>query len=338
MIKEKLMLRMKSLMKPIMVLGVLIALAIVFPIPAAAAVPDAYPSKTIRLVIPFAPGGGTDVVGRMIAAKLSEHLGRQVVPDNRSGAGGILGTEMVAKSAPDGYTLLFTSASIVTNPLLFKVPSDPTKAFSPVVNTGISPVVLTVHSSVPVGSVKELIALAKKKPGTLVCAAAGVGSQMHLASELFKMMAGIDFKIVQFKGGGPAMIDMIGGHSQISLATLTTSLPPIKSGKIRPLGFGGSVRSKLLPDVPTISEAGVPGYSASNWWGIYAPAGTPKSIVDRLYTGVAEIMKLADMKKVLEDQGAEAQLMGPAEFGKFIEEETAKWGKVVKAGNIKAEE
>ena len=327
---------MKSLL--IKILGVLLALVIGFPLAAALAAADSYPSKPVRLIISFAPGGSTDIVGRLIATKLSERLGKQVVTENRGGGGGTLGMEMVAKSEPDGYTLLFTSSAIAINPLLYKVPYDPVKSFVPIAKIGSGPVVLTVHPSVPVNSVQELIALAKRQPGKLVCAAAGVGSFVHLGSELFKMMAGLDFKIVQFKGGGPAMIDTMGGHSQILVGTLTMSLPQIKSGKLKALGYGGSVRSKLLPDVPTISEAGVPGYEAAIWWGLFAPAGTPKAIVDRLYKELAVILNSAEIKKVFEDQGAEMELMGSTEFGKFIEEETAKWGKVIKEGNIKGEE
>jgi tripartite-type tricarboxylate transporter receptor subunit TctC len=322
---------------PLAVLGVLLVLATVLLLSAPLAASDPYPAKPVRLLIAFAPGGSTDIVGRLIAAKLSERLGRQVVPENRSGGGGTIGAEMVMKAEPDGHTLLFTSAAIVINPLLSAVPYDPVKSFIPVAKMGDGPVVLTVHPGVPANSVKELIELAKKQPGKLVSAAAGSGSFMHLATELFKMMAGIDIKIVQFKGGGPAMIDTMGGHSQISLGTLTQSLPQIKSGKLKALGYGGSVRSKLLPNVPTVSEAGVTGYEAAQWWGLFAPAGTPKAIVDRLYKELAVILKAEDTQKIFEVQGAEPDLMGPAEFIKFIEADGSKWGKVVKAGNIKGE-
>jgi tripartite-type tricarboxylate transporter receptor subunit TctC len=196
---------------------------------------------------------------------------------------------------------------------------------------------LVAHPSVPAKSVKELIALAKKQPGKLVCAAAGPGSTQHLASELFKMMAGIDFMIVQFKGAGPAMIDVMGGHSQIMFSTLAVSLSQIKSGKLKVLGFGASVRSVIMPDVPTISEAGLPGYDAAIWWGISAPAGTPKAIVDRLHKELAVILKSEDVEKKFESDGVEPQLMSPAEYGKFMEEETAKWAKVIKEANIKVE-
>ena len=333
--RNKTMQKVKSQLSRI--LGILLLLMVAFPGSAFPAASDAYPAKPVRLLIAFAPGGSTDIVGRLIAQKLSERLGRQVVPENRSGGGGTLGAEMVAKSDPDGYNLLFTSSAIVINPLLYKVNYDPVKTFVPIAKMGNGPIVLTVHPSVPANSVKELIALAKKQPGKLVSAAAGSGSFMHLATELFKMMAGIDIKIVQFKGGGPAMIDTMGGHSHISLGTLTQSLPQIKSGKLKALGYGGSTRSKLLPDLPTISEAGVPGYEASQWWGLFAPAGTPKAIIDRLDKELTAILKTEDTKKIFDAQGAEAELIGPAEFGKFLAADSAKWSRVVKEANIKGE-
>jgi len=321
------------------IFGALFVLSAVFTPSMGAAVlaADSFPIKPVRLIISFTPGGSTDIIARLIAAKLSERLGKQVVPDNRAGAGGTIGTEMVAKSEPDGYTLLFTSASHAINPSLYKLPYDPVKSFVPIAKMGSGPVVLTVHPGVPVHSVQELIALAKKQPGKLLFSSAGVGSFNHLAGELFKMMAGIDFKVVQFKSGGPAQIDTMGGHSQISLGTLTQSLPHIKSGKLKALGFGGPVRSRLLPELPTIAEAGVPGYEAIMWWGMFAPAGTPKAVVDRLNKELVVILNAEDTKKTFENQGAEADLMGLPEFSKFIEAEMAKWGRVIKAANIKAE-
>jgi tripartite-type tricarboxylate transporter receptor subunit TctC len=324
--------------QPFKILGILLALSMLLTFPTAVLSSNVYPSKTVRLIISFAPGGSTDIIARLIATKLSERLAKQVVPDNRGGAGGTIGTEMVAKSEPDGYTLLFTSASHAINPSLYKLPYDPVKSFVPIAKMGSGPVVLTVHPSVPVNSVNELIALAKKQPGKLIFSSAGVGSFNHLGGELFKMMAGIDLKIVQFKSGGPAQIDTMGGHSHISLGTLTQSLPHIKSGKLKALGLGGSVRSRLLPEVPTISEAGVPGYEAIMWWGMFAPAGTPKAVVDRLNKELGVVMNSEDTKKTFENQGAGADLMGLAEFSKFIEAEMAKWGRVVKAANIKGED
>jgi tripartite-type tricarboxylate transporter receptor subunit TctC len=318
-------------------IGFLLAIAIVIlPSPAVAAA-DTYPSKPIRLIISFAPGGSTDIVGRLIATKLSERLGKQVVPENRGGGGGTIGMETVAKSDPDGYTLLWTSSAMAMNPLLYKVPYDPVKSFIPLAKIGSGPAVIAVHPAVPANSVKELIALAKKQPGKLVCAAAGVGSFVHMSSELFRMMAGIEVKMVQFKGGGPAMIDVMGGHSQIIIGSLTMTMPQIKSGKLKALGYAGAARTRLMPDVPTVSEAGLPGYEAAIWWGFFAPAGTPKEIVGRLYKEIAAIMNSEEMKQNFEKQGSDVDLMDSAAFSKFTEMETVKWGKVIKAGNIKEE-
>ena len=319
------------------VLGVMLVFAAVSPLSTAVAAADSYPTKPIRLIIPFAPGGSTDIVGRQIAATLSERLGRQIVPENRSGGGGIVAAEMVARSDADGYTLLFASSPQVIAPLLSKVPYDPVKSFIPIAKVGSGPAVLTVNPSVPANSVKELIALAKKQPGKLISASSGVGSFVHLGTELFKMMAGIDFKIVQFKGGGPAMIDTMGGHSQILVGTLTMTMPQIKAGKLKALGYAGSARTKLMPELPTVTEAGLPGYEAAIWWGFFAPAGTSKEIVGKLYKEIAAIMNSEEMKQAFEKQGSDVDLLGSAEFGKFIEAETVKWGKVIKAGDIKGE-
>jgi tripartite-type tricarboxylate transporter receptor subunit TctC len=313
--------------------GVLLALSIVFPLSAARAADDPYPSRPVRFVIPFAPGGVTDIIGRVVAMKLSERIGKQMVVENRGGAGGTLGIEMAANAKPDGYTLLFTTAAFATNPSLYKVSYDPIKSFVPIAKVGSGPNVLAVHPAVPVNSVKELIALAKKQPGKLACSAAGG----HLAIEHFKAMAGVDFKIVQFKGGGPAVIDTIGGHSQIHFSALTTTQSYIKSGKLKALGISGSARSKLLPDVPTISEAGVPGYEASMWLGLFAPAGTPKAIVDKLNRDLAATLDSEDTEMKLQNQGVDVELMGSSEFGTFIKAEMVKWEKVIREGNIKAE-
>jgi tripartite-type tricarboxylate transporter receptor subunit TctC len=298
---------------------------------------QSYPSKPVRLIIPFPPGGSNDIVGRFIATKLTERLGKQVVADNRGGAGGIIGTEAAAKSEPDGHTLLIISSAYAINTSLQKLPYDPAKAFTPVAKLGTGPSALTVFPGLPVNSVKELIALAKEKPGQLNFAASGVGTFQHLGTELFKMMAGIDIGIVQFKGGGPAMIDVIGGHTHATIGSLIQSMPHIKSGKLKALGTGGAKRSVSLPDVPTIAEAGVRGYEANNWWGIVAPAGTPGSIVDRLHKELSVILSSAETQKLFLDQGAEIDKLGPAEFGPYITAETTKWGRVIKEGNIKAE-
>jgi tripartite-type tricarboxylate transporter receptor subunit TctC len=296
-----------------------------------------YPTKAVRLIIPFPPGGSNDIVGRFIATKLSERLGKQVVADNRGGAGGVIGTEAAAKSEPDGHTLLIISSAYAINTSLYKLPYDPVKAFNPIAKLGTGPNVFAVHPGVTVNSVKEFIALAKEKPGQLNFAAAGVGSFQHLGSELFNSMTGVNVGIVQFKGGGPAMIDVIGGHTHAALGSLIQFMPHIKSGKVKALGTGGAKRSASLPDVPTIAEAGVPGYEANNWWGIIAPAGTPRPIIERLYKEISAILSAAETQKVFGDQGAEVDQLGPAEFGPYIAAETAKWAKVIKGANIKAE-
>jgi len=322
----------------IRILGVLSVIAAILPFQAAMAAVDSYPSKPVRLIIPFAPGGITDIIGRVIAIKLSERLGTQIVVENRGGAGGIIGMEMTAKAKPDGYTLLFTTAAFATNPSLYKVPFDPIKSFVPIAKAGVGVNVLTVYPGIPIHSVSELIAFAKKQPGKLACSVAGAGSFGHLAIEYFKSMAGVDFKTVQFKGGGPAAIDTMGGHTQVHFSALVTTMPHIRSGKLKALGVSGTARSKVFPDLPTIAESGLPGYEASIWLGFLAPAGTPMAVVDRIYKELAVLLASEETKKSLENQGIEVDLMGPAEFGKFIEAEIAKWGKVVKEGNIKAED
>ncbi len=296
-----------------------------------------YPTKPIRLIIPFPPGGSNDIVGRLIGTQLSQRLGKQVVAENHGGAGGVLGTEIAAKSQPDGYTLLIISAAYAINPSLYKMPFDPVKAFVPVAKLGTGPNALAVFPGLPVNSVKDLIALAKEKPGKLTCAAAGTGSFQHLGSELFRLLAGIDIMMVQFKGGGPAMIDVMGGHTQFLLGSLIQIMPHINSGKLRALGTGGAKRSVALPNVPTIAEAGVPGYEGNNWWGVIAPAGIPKPIIDRLYKELSIILSSAGIQKQFLEQGAEVDQVGPAEFGEFIAAETAKWTRVVREGNIKPE-
>jgi tripartite-type tricarboxylate transporter receptor subunit TctC len=227
-----------------------------------------YPNRPVRLIIPFPPGGSNDVVGRVIAQHLGDVLGKQVIVDNRGGAGGVVGTEQAAHAAPDGYTLLGISLAHAVNPWLYKLPYDPIKAFAPIGVMGKGPVVLSVNPTLPVHSVKELIAMAKQKPGDLQYASAGVGSFQHLSAELFKLTAAVDLLHIPFKGGGPAMVDVMGGHTKVMFSSLVQTTPNIKSGKLRALGVGGTERSKILPDIPTIAEAGVPGYASENWWGI----------------------------------------------------------------------
>jgi tripartite-type tricarboxylate transporter receptor subunit TctC len=296
-----------------------------------------YPTRPVRLIIPFPPGGSNDVVGRLIAIKLGDRLGKQVVVDNRSGAGGVIGTEAVAKAPPDGYTLLVVSLAHAVNPWLYKLNYDPIKDFAPVGLLAKGANVLVVSPSLPVHSVAELIALAKKQPGDLQYASAGIGSFQHLGSELFKLMAGVDMLHVPFKGGGPAMIDVVGGHTKVMFSSMVQTVPQIHSGKLRALGTGGLQRSAVLPEVPTIAEAGVPGYEAVNWWGIVAPKGTPQAIIDKLNTEILAVQNAPEVQKQFALEGGEPVPMKPDVFGAYMVSEMNKWEKVVKQGGIKAE-
>jgi tripartite-type tricarboxylate transporter receptor subunit TctC len=296
-----------------------------------------YPDRTIRLIIPFAPGGSNDVVGRIIANQLGQALGKQVFVDNRPGAGGVVGSDLAAKADPDGYTLLIVSIAHAVDPWLYKVPFDPVKAFVPVSIIATGTNVLTVNPNVPVHSVKELLDLAKAKPGVLDYASAGIGSFQHLSGELFKLTAGVNIQHVPYKGGGPAMLAVIAGEDQVMFSSIVQTVPNIQSGQLRALATGGEKRSPILPDLPTIAEAGVPGYVASNWWGIVAPAGTPRPIIDKLHDAIAGLLDSADTKKFLDNEGAAPAHMSSTEFGKFIEAEIAKWGPVVEQAGMKAE-
>jgi len=303
-----------------------------------AAAAQEYPAKPIRMIIPFPPGGSNDVVGRLFATHLSERLGKQVIVDNRgAGAGGIVGTEVVANSPHDGYTIGIISLAHAVNPWLYKLPYDPIKAFTPVGILGSGPNVLVVNPELPIHSVKELIAAAKEKPGQLQYASAGVGSFQHLGGELFKFMAGVNLLHVPFKGGGPAMIDVVGGHTKVMFSSLVQTTPHIKSGKLRALGTGGLKRNPVLPDVPTVAEAGVPDYEAVNWWGVVTPAGTPPAIVARLHKAITEVQDSPEVQKQFATEGAEVVKKSTAEFGQFMISEMNKWERVVKEGGIKAE-
>jgi tripartite-type tricarboxylate transporter receptor subunit TctC len=312
-------------------------LAFLLPCLTASALAQDFPARPLRMIVPFPPGGSNDIVGRMVAAQLGERLGQPVVVDNRAGAGGIIGTEAAAKSAPDGYTLLLISVAHAFNPAVYKkLGYDPERSFAPIGIVGTGPVALCVHPALPVSSVKELIALAKAKPGQLNYATAGVGSFQHLASELFRLQAGLDMVHVPYKGGGPALMDTIAGQAQINLASFIQVLPHIKSGKLKLLATSGTRRSAVMPEVPTIAET-VPGYEAANWWGVVAPAGTPQAVVARLHGALQAVVDSAETRKRLEGEGAEVLRMSAGEFGSFIGTEIAKWSRVVKQAGITAE-
>src|SRR5690349_10236889 len=296
-----------------------------------------YPAKPVRLIIPFPPGGSNDVVGRVVAAQLAERLGQGVVVDNRGGGGGTIGVNAAAKSPADGYTLLFVSVGFPVSIALGQLPLESLQWFAPVAAVGTGPSLLVVPPALPVNSLQELLALARRKPGELNAAAAGVGSFQHLATELFRLQAGINIVIVQYKGGGPALTDTIAGQVQMNIGSAVQNVPHVRNGKLRPLGVGGPHRLAALPDVPTFAEAGLPGAEATNWWGIVAPAGTPAAVVERLQAEIGAIVDLPETKKRFELEGADVLHMTSAEFGQHMAAETAKWTRVVKQAGIKAE-
>lgn len=304
---------------------------------AAAAQGQAYPNRPVRLIIPFPPGGSNDVVGRVIAVQLGERLGHPVIVDNRGGAGGTIGMNAGAKAPADGYTLLLVSVAYPVSIALGRMPQDSMQWFAPVAALGTGPSILVVPAALPVQSVRDLIALAKRKPGALNAGSAGPGSFQHLATELFRLQSGIDIVIVQYKGGGPALTDTIAGQVQMNVGSVIQNLPHVRSGKLKALGLGGAKRIPALPDVPTFAEAGLTGAEASNWWGIVAPAGTPAPVLTRLQKEVFAILDSADTKRRFELEGAEVLQMTPQEFGQHVAAETAKWTRVVKDAGIKAE-
>jgi tripartite-type tricarboxylate transporter receptor subunit TctC len=298
-----------------------------------------YPTKPIRMLVGFAPGGGTDTTARTIAQPMSEALGQQVVVDNRPGAAGNIATDIASKSPADGYTILMgTIAALAINPSLYKsLPFDPIRDFEPVTLAVSSTNVLAVHPAVPVKNVRELIALAKSQAGKLSYGSSGVGGAGHLAGVLFDSLAGTTMVHIPYKGGAPAMIALIGGEVQLVFATAETAVPQIRSGKIRALGVTMAKRTALLPDLPTIAEAGLPGYEANNWYGILLPAKTPRAIVERLSRETVKVLNTPAIKEQLFRQGLDASPSTPQEFSAYIKSEMAKWAKVVKASGAKAE-
>ena len=316
-----------------MICGAFVANA--FPGPGARAAD--WPTKPIRLLVGFAPGGGTDTTARAISQKLTASLGQQVVVDNRPGVSGNIAAEITANAPPDGYTvLLSTIAALAINPSLLKrMPFDPIKDLAPVTRAADSTNFLVVHPSVPAKSVKDLIALAKSKP--LNCGSSGVGGAGHLALELFNLQAGTKIVHVPYKGGGPAIIDLLAGNINLIFATGASSINHVKAGKIRALGVTTAKRSALAPELPTIAEAGLPGFEANNWNGIVVPAKTPRTIINRLNKEFTAALTLPDIKEFLFTQGLDAAPGTPEAFGAYIKSETAKWAKVIKAAGIKVE-
>ena len=300
--------------------------------------PVNFPVKPIRMVVPFAPGGGTDVIARQLAVRLTESFKRQVVVDNRAGANGIIGTEIVANAPADGYTLLFVSSPHSVNPSLYaKLPYDTVRDFAPILMTATSPYVLVAHSSLPVRNIRELIALAKAQPGQIDYASGGAGSSAHLAAELFNQIAGIKLREIPYKGAGPGLAAVLGGQVALVFGNALTVKPHIQSGRLRALGLASPKRSASAPDMPTIAEQGVPSYSADAVLGLLAPARTPRPIVDTLNNEVHKVMRSADMIEAMKIAGVEIAIGTPEEFGRIIESEMQRWGKVVRALGLKVE-
>jgi tripartite-type tricarboxylate transporter receptor subunit TctC len=295
-----------------------------------------YPNRVIRLVVPSSPGGGTDIIGRIMAQKLSEQLGQQVVVENRAGAGTIIGNEAVAKSAPDGYTLLMGLSTLAINPSMYaKLPYDALRDFAPISQAVSAPNILTVHPSVPAKTVKEFIVLAKAKPGSITFGSAGMGTSPHLSGELLKTLAKIDIVHVPFKGSGQSIISQLAGEIAANFPSVPTALPYIKADRLRGLGVTTRKRTQALPDVPSIAEAGVPGYEATQWFGVLAPAGTPRAIVERLHQEIIRAVRSAEIKERIVGEGMEVVASTPEEFAAYIKSETEKWTKVIKSAGIK---
>jgi tripartite-type tricarboxylate transporter receptor subunit TctC len=297
-----------------------------------------YPAKPITLIVPFATGGSTDIVSRVIAQELTTSLGKQVLVDNRTGGSGVVGWNAAARAAPDGYTLLAQELSYaIAVGLLHTFTFDPHKGLTPITTAASVPHVMVVHPSVKANNVKELIALAKAAPGKLFFGSGGNGTNTHLGGELFKTLAGVDLVHVPYKGAGAVLQDLLGGQVQMLVSAVTTTLPHIKSGKLRALGVGGLTRNPVLPDIPTIAEAGVPTYESVNWWGLVAPAGTPPAIVEKLHREIAAVQDNPEVQQQFANEGASVVKMSTAEFAQHMVKEMNKWERVVKEGGIKAE-
>lgn len=299
---------------------------------------DTYPSKPVRLMVPFPPGGPTDVLARIVAPRLAERLGQPVLIDNKPGASGMVGADVVARAAPDGYTLLVNASIHVINPSLYpKQPYDAIADFAAISNLADVPLVLAVNPKVPAQSVKDVVALAKSAKAPLAFASAGNGASQHLSGEAFKVAAGIDLLHVPYKGSAPALTDLIGGQVQLMFDSLPSAMPFVKSGAIRALAVTTSKRTPALPDVPTIAESGYPGFSISTWYGVWAPAGTPAAIVQKLSGEIAAIVRQPDVRAQFEKLGAEPVGNSPAEFSAFTKAELTKWAGIVKASGAKVD-
>ena len=316
----------------------LFALAGMVAVAGGSAFAQAYPVKPIRMIVPFPPGGTTDLLARTLGPRLSESLGEQVVVENRAGATGNIGADVAAKSAPDGYTLLIGQASnIAINITLMGrlLPYDPVKDFAPVTLLASTPNVLVVHPSLPVHSVRDLIALAKSKPGAINYATSGNGSPGHFCAELLKKLAGIDMVHIPYKGAGPALIDVVGGHASLYFTSMPSAQPFVPSGRLRVVAQTSATRSPSMPDLPTVAEAGFPGYDITSWWGVLTPTGVPKDIASRLHTEIVRILNTAEVKERLAGMGTDVVSNTPEQFSAYIKAEIAKWARMIKDTGIK---
>jgi len=303
-----------------------------------AAAQTGYPAKPVRFIVPSAAGGGTDIIARALAQKLSESLRAQFVVDNRPGAGQMIGIELAAKSSADGHTILMAASTLAINPIMYKkVPYDPQRDFAPITQAASLPNVLVVHPSLPVHSVAELIAYAKLRPGQLNFASAGIGTSPQMSIELLKSMAGIDMVHIPYKGTAPGVVDLLAGQVSVMTPNLLTALPHIKAGKLRALAVTSAKRSAALPDVPTIAESGLPGYDSTQWYGVLAPAGTSREIIARLHDEIVRALRTPEVIQRLAADGAEPVGSSPEEFAAFIKSEIGKWAKVASAAGIRPE-
>ncbi|MCW5606176.1 MAG: tripartite tricarboxylate transporter substrate binding protein [Burkholderiales bacterium] len=331
--------REKTVIKPDFARLLLVGISFVVCTSAAAQTADAYPSRPIRVIVTYPPGGGVDLAARTIGQKLTDAFGQQVIIDNRGGGGGNIAMDMGARAQPDGYTLVMSAAgpTAINVSLYSKIPFDPVRDFAPVARVASTIYALVVHPSVEARSVKDLIALAKASPGKLTFASAGIGAPPHLAGELLKSMAGIDIIHVPYKGTGPAIADLMGGQVTMMFSDALAAAPQIRAGKLRGLAVSSPKRFPLVPDLPTVSESGVPGFSAVGWTGLLAPAGTPRPIVQKLNTAIVRVLPLPDVREKLAGDGSEFGKNTPEEFSAFIREEITKWGKVIKASGARAD-
>lgn len=297
-----------------------------------------YPSRPVRVIVPSSPGGGTDILTRLLTPALSERLGQQVIVDNRPGAGSIIGNDLAAKSAPDGYTLLMGISTLAILPATKKkLPYDALKDLAPVTQVIAAPNILVVHPSLPVKSVKELIAFARKRPNEINYASAGSGTNPHLSMELFLTMANVKMVHIPYKGLGPAIVDLLAGHVVTATTTMLSGLPHVRSGRLRGLATTGATRSGALPQLPTVAEAGVPGYEATQWYGLFAPAGTPREVIAKLHEAMTAVLRSPAVSQKLAADGADAVANTPVEFARVLRAETEKWAKVARAAGIKPE-